>query len=144
MFSRSFWSKCQNLNLWPLPYEAESASSSLVPPGRTPRRGGHVSSFSVRPAQGRACPRGLWGRIKFKVLWRECVAIPGALCSSLQGSTKSVALTSGLRYTRGLSVALSVRYKEFGRRQLTLSCVAICVAVGEKLRNRIRKKHWKT
>ena len=45
---------------------------------------------------------------------------------------------------RASSVALLVRYEKFGRRQLTVSCVAICVAVGEKLRNRIRKKHWKT
>ena len=38
------------------------------------------------------------------------------------------------------SVGLVVRYEEFGRRQLTVSCVANCVAVAEKLRNRIRKK----
>ena len=43
---------------------------------------------------------------------------------------------SGLRYKIGLPVSLAVRYKIVGRRQLTLSCVAICVAVGEKLRNR--------
>ena len=75
------------------------------------------------------------------VVRQKCVASSGALCSSRRGSTKSVALTSGLRYTRGLSVALSVRYEEFVRRQLTVSCVANCVAVAEKLRNRIRKKH---
>ena len=73
-----------------------------------------------------------------------CVAISGALCSSLQGSTKTWALTSGLRYKDGLPVSAAVRYEDVGRRQLTLSCVAICVAVVEKLRNRIRKKHWKT
>ena len=70
------------------------------------------------------------------VVRQKCVAISGALCSSPRGSTKSVALTSGLRYKNGLPVSLAVRYEEVGRRQLTLSCVAICVAVVEKLRNR--------
>ena len=48
---------------------------------------------------------------------------------------------SGPRYTRGLPVGLSVRYDGIRRRQLTVNCVANCVAVAEKLRNRIRKKH---
>ena len=60
-------------------------------------------------------------------------------CSTPRGSTKTRALTSGLRYKNCLPVSLAVRCKVVGRRQLTLSCVAICVAVGEKLRNRIRK-----
>ena len=33
-------------------------------------------------------------------------------------------------------IGLAADTKVDGRRQLTLSCVAICVAVGEKLRNR--------
>ena len=69
------------------------------------------------------------------------VSIPGGLCSTSRSSTKSVALTSGLRYKRELSVGLAVRCEGIRRRQLTLSCVTNCVAVAEKLRNRIRKKH---
>ena len=103
-----------------------------------------MNLISIRLAQktdGRRLPKISYN---LKVVWQKCAAISGALCSTPRGSTKSMALTSGLRYKRELSVALSVRYEEFGRRQLTLSCVAICVAVAEKLRNRIRKKHWKT
>ena len=62
------------------------------------------------------------------------------LCSTPRGSTKTWALMSGLRHKNGLPVSLAVRYELVGRRQLTLSCVANCVAVGEKLRNRIKKK----
>ena len=97
-----------------------------------------ISIRLARETDGRRPPKTLYGAI---VVRQRCVAIREALCSSRRGSTKSVALTSGLRYKRELSVALSVRYEEFGRRQLTVSCVANCVAIGEKLRNRIRKKH---
>ena len=87
----------------------------------------------ARETDGRRPPKTLYGSM---VVRQKCVAISGALCSSPRGSTKSFALTSGLRYTRGLSVGLVARYKVVGRRQLTLSCVANCVAVAEKLRNR--------
>ena len=100
-----------------------------------------ISIRLARETDGRRLPKTSYN---LKVVWQKSVAISGALCSRPRGSTKSVALTSGLRYKRELSVGLAVRYKVVGRRQLTLSCVAICVAVGEKLRNRIRKKHWKT
>jgi hypothetical protein len=40
------------------------------------------------------------------------VSIPGGLCSTSRSSTKSVALTSGLRYNRELSVGLAVRYED--------------------------------
>ena len=77
------------------------------------------------------------------VVRQRCVTNWGGLCSTPRSSTKSVALTSGLRYKRELSVGLAVRCEGIRRRQLTLSCVTNCVAVAEKLRNRIRKKHWK-
>ena len=97
-----------------------------------------ISIRLARETDGRRPPKTLYVSM---VVRQRCVAIREALCSSRRGSTKSVALTSGLRYKRELSVGLAARYKVVGRRQLTLNCVAICVAVGEKLRNRIRKKH---
>ena len=90
-----------------------------------------ISIRLARKTGGRRPPKTLYGS---KVVWQKCVANSGALCSSPRGSTKSRALTSGLRYKRELSVGLAARYKVVGRRQLTVSCVAICVAVGEKLR----------
>ena len=75
-----------------------------------------MNLISIRLAQktvGRRPPKTLYGSM---VVRQRCVAIPGALCSTSGGSTKSGALTSGLRYKNGLSLGPAVRDEEFGRR----------------------------